>query len=59
MTGERPSYQDRQKGRVQCREFGYDMAAVSMAGHTKTKHGRAEEEIWIWKTSATGEETRT
>ena len=30
----------------QCRECRDDMAAVLMAGHTKTQYGRAEEERW-------------
>ena len=40
MTGEGPSYWERQKGRVQCRECGEEMVAGLMAGHTKTQHGR-------------------
>ena len=59
VTGEVTSYWDQQKGRVQCRECGDEMAAVSLAGHMNTQHGRSEEEVWIWKTSATGEEPRT
>ena len=44
MTGEGPSYRERQKGRVQCRECGEEMAAGFMAGHIKTQHGQAAEE---------------
>ena len=56
MTGEGPTYQERQKGRVQCRECGEDMAAVSLVGHNMTQHGRAVEARRSWKTSATGED---
>ena len=44
MMGEGPSYRERQKGRVQCRECGEEMDSVSLAGHRMTHHGRAEEE---------------
>ena len=55
ITGEGPTYQERQKGRVQCREYGEEMAAGYVAGHTMTQHGRAAEARRSWKTSATGE----
>ena len=41
MTIEGPSYRERQKRRVQCRECGEEMAAGSLAGNLKTQHGRA------------------
>ena len=56
MMGEGPSYRERQKGWVKCSECGEELAAGSLAGHMTTKHRRAAEEIWIWETSATGEE---
>ena len=59
ITGEGPSYRDRHKVRVQCRECGKEMATGSLAGHRTTQHGKAAEEIWIWKTSATGEDPQT
>ena len=59
MAGEGTYYREQQKGWVQCREYGEEMAAGSMAGHMKTQHGRAAEEIWIWTTSETGEELWT
>ena len=59
MTVEGPTYRERQKGRMQCRECGEDMATGSLAGHRMTQHGRDAEEIWIWKTSATGGDPRT
>ena len=55
MTGEGPSYRERQKVQVQCRECGEEMATGSMAGHIKTQHGRAAEKRWSWTTLATGE----
>ena len=39
MTGEGPSYRERQKGRVQCREFRQEMAAGLLAGHRTTQYG--------------------
>ena len=45
MTGEGPSYQEQQKGRVQYRECGEEIAYRLMAGHMKTQHGRSAEEI--------------
>ena len=58
ITGEGPTYRERQKGRVQCRERGEEMAEGSVAGHNMTQHGRAAEEQRSWKTSATGEDPR-
>ena len=57
--GEGPFYRERQKGRVQCREYGEEMTDGLMAGHMKTQHGQVAEEIWSWATSDTGEELRT
>ena len=58
MTGEGPSYRERQKGRVQRKACGKEMAAGSMAGHMTTQRGQAAEELWSWTTSAKGEELR-
>ena len=58
MTGEGPSYRERHKGRVQCRECGEEIAARSLAGHRMTQHGQAAEERRRWKTSTMGEEPR-
>ena len=44
IMGEGPTYREKQKVWVQCREFGEEMAAGSVAGHTITQHGRAVEE---------------
>ena len=43
MTGEGPSYQERNMGRVKFKECGEDMVIGSMAGHMRTQHGRAVE----------------
>ena len=59
MTGEGPTYRERQKGRVQCRECREEMVAVSLAWHRMTHNELAEEKRWNWKTSATGEKPRT
>ena len=55
ITGEGPTYPERQKGGLKCREFGDKMAAGSLAGHRMTHHELSAEEIWSWKPSATGE----
>ena len=39
MTREGPSYQERQKGRVQCSKCGEEMSAGSLAGHGMTRRG--------------------
>ena len=41
MTGEGPYYQEWQKGWVQCKECGEEMAFGSMTGHMRSQHGRA------------------
>ena len=56
---EGPSYWERQKGQMQCREHGEEMAARSIVGHMKTQHERAAEDIWSLTTSATREELQT
>ena len=53
--GEFPSYRERQKGQVQCKECGEEMALGSMAGHMRTQHGLAAEERRSWATSSLGE----
>ena len=57
--GKVPTYWERQKGRVLCRECREEMAARSMVGHTMTHHGRAEEAQRSWKDLFTEEEPRT
>ena len=46
--GEVPSYREQQRGRVQHKEYGEDMALGSLAGHIHTQHGRVEEGRWSW-----------
>ena len=40
ITGEVPTYRERLKGRVSCRECGEMMVAGSLASHLMTQHGR-------------------
>ena len=53
MTGEGPTYQERQKERVECGECGKEMAAGSLASHRMAQYGQAIEERWSWEPSAT------
>ena len=46
MTGEGPTYRERQKERVECGEFGKEMAAGLLASHQMTQYGQAKEERW-------------
>ena len=57
MAGEGPTYWERQKGRVKCRERGEEMSEGSLEGHRMTQHRQATEERQRWKNSATGKET--
>ena len=44
MMGEGPSYRERQKGRVQCKECREEKAIGSVVGHMRTQHGKEAEE---------------
>ena len=60
MTGEGPTYRERQKERVECGDCGKEMTAGSLASHRMTQHGKAKASKWSWNESATGGgETRT
>ena len=59
MTGEGPTYQECQKRRVQCGDYGKNMVVRSLAPHRVTQHGRAAEERWSWEDLATGGEPQT
>ena len=59
ITVEGPTYWERQRGRVQCRECKEEMAEGSLAGHKMTQHGQAAEARRRWKTSYTEEESQT
>ena len=50
-----PTYRERQKGRVHCRDCGEYIAARSMENHMMTQHGRLVEAQWSWRTLATGD----
>ena len=56
---EGPTYKERLKGRVSCRECGKLMAAVSLTTHLMTQHGRVAETRRRWKTLATGDGPHT
>ena len=43
IMGEAPTYRERQKGQVQCRECGEEMAAGYVTGHMMTQHGQTVE----------------
>ena len=53
MTWEGPTYRERQKEKVECRECGKEMAAGSLASHRMMQHGQAKEERWSWEASDT------
>ena len=59
VTGEGPSYWEWQRGRVQCKECGEEMALGSLAGHMQTQHGRSAEGRRSWETMYPGEDPRT
>ena len=52
--GEGPTYKERLKGRVSCREYGEMVVAESLASHLMNQHGRVAETRRIWRTPATG-----
>ena len=54
ITGEGPTYQERQKEQVECGECGKETTAGSLASHRMTQHGQEKEERWSWEASATG-----
>ena len=59
ITGEGPTYRERQKGRVHCKGRGEETEALSVVGNKMTQHGQAADARCSWKTSATGKEPRT
>ena len=48
MPVEGPSFRERNRGQVQCKECGEDMALGLMVEHIQTQHGRAEEGRRNW-----------
>ena len=60
MTGEEPTYWERQKDQVECEDCGKEMGTGSLASHLMTQNGKAKAQKWSWNDSATGRgETRT
>ena len=59
MTGEGPTYRERQKERVQCGECKKEMVARLLASHRVTQHGQVAKERCIWEASSTGCEPQT
>ena len=54
ITGEVPTYRERLKGRVSCRECGNMMAAGSLASHLMAQHGRVADTQRSWRNPAAG-----
>ena len=54
MTGEGPTYRERKRERVECRECGKGMAAGSLDAHRMVQYGKAKAERWSWTDAATG-----
>ena len=59
MTGEGPTYRERQEERVECGEWGKEMAEGSLASHGMKQHRKAKEEQRSWEASATGGDPQT
>ena len=59
MTGLGTSYQESQRGRIQCKEFGEYMALGLLAGHSQTQYGRLAEVRRSWEATSPGKEPRT
>ena len=59
VAGEGPTYRERLKGRVSCRECGKLIAVVSLTSHLMTQHGRVAETRRRWITPATVAGPRT
>ena len=58
-TGEGPTYRERQKEQVECRECGKEMAAGFLESHRMTQHRQVKEEQWSWEALATGGDMQT
>ena len=59
ITRAGPSYQERQRGRIQCKDFSEEMVLGLLSGHIQTQHGRAEKGIRRWEATSPGKEPRT
>ena len=54
MTGEGPTFRERKRERVTCRDCGKEVAAGSLDSHQMTQHGKSREKRWTWTDAATG-----
>ena len=59
MTGAGPSYWERQRGRIQHKDFREEMDLGLMEGHMQTQHGREAEGVLCWESTDPGEEPHT
>ena len=57
--GEGPSYQEQQRGRVQCNQCREEMALGLMVGHMQTQHGRAAKWTRSWEKMSPSKEQWT
>ena len=54
MTGEGPTYCERQKERVECGECGKGMATGSLEVHRTMQNGKEKEDKWSWTDASKG-----
>ena len=59
MMGAGPSYQERQRGQVQCTECREEMALGLLAGHMQTQNGKEEGGRRCWEATPPGMEPHT
>ena len=59
MTGSGPLYLDMQRGRIQRKECGEEMALRFLVGHMQTQNGRPVEGKRHWESASLDEEPRT
>ena len=53
MTGVGPTYCERLKDRVECRDCEKEMAAGSLEAHRMLQHWKAKEDKWRWTDAST------
>ena len=46
MTGEGPTFRERNRERVKCGDCGKEVAAGSLDSHRMSQHGKAQEKCW-------------
>ena len=54
MTGEVPTFRERKRERVTCRDCGNGVVAGSLESHRMSHHGKAREKRWTCTDAATG-----